>query len=259
LIVAGELPRVVDEAESALLGSGHELYQRGGLVVRPVLSTLKAAHNRDTLGWRLVPLSTHHLIELMMRAARFLRWNERKGEFKAADATQKIAETYLAREGTWKLPILTGIVNAPFLRVDGSLCDQPGYDPHSGLLFKSNGVSFPPIPLKPTRDDALKALAKLIKLIETFPFVTNADRSVMLSAFLTALDRRAMATAPLHGISSPVGGTGKSLLADLVSMLAVGRTMPVTAQGKNDEELNKQLDALLIGGDPLISFDNCER
>src|SRR5262245_43323590 len=126
----------------------------------------------------------------------------------------------------WRLPILTGIVNAPFLRVDGSLCDQPGYDPHSGLLFKSDGASFPPIPPAPTRDDALKALAKLNKLIETFPFVTNADRSVMLSAFLTALDRRAMAAAPLHGISSPVGGTGKSLLVDLVSMLAVGRTMP---------------------------------
>jgi hypothetical protein len=42
-------------------------------------------------------------------------------------------------------------------------------------------------------------------------------------------------------------------------MLAVGRTMPVTAQGKNDEELNKQLDALLVGGDALISLDNCER
>src|SRR5262249_18061381 len=34
-IIAGELPRVVDEAERALLASGYELYQRGGLVVRP--------------------------------------------------------------------------------------------------------------------------------------------------------------------------------------------------------------------------------
>ena len=258
-IIAGELPRIVNEAESALLSSGHELYQRGGLVVRPVLSTLKAAHNRDTLGWRLVPLTGQHLIELMMRSARFLKWNERKKMFMPVDATPKIAETYLAREGMWGLPILTGVVNAPFLRIDGSLCNQPGYDPHTGLLFKSNGVSFPPIPSAPTRDDALAALAELIKLIRTFPFGTNADRSVMLSAFLTSLDRRAMATVPLHAFSSPVGGTGKSLLVDLISMLATGRTMPVTAQGKNDEELNKQLDALLIGGDALISLDNCER
>src|SRR5262249_44281067 len=162
-IIAGELPRVVDEAERALLGAGHELYQRGGLVVRPVLSTLKTAHNRDTLAWRLVPLNSQHMIELMTRAARFLKWNERKKMFMPVDATPKIAETYLAREGMWRLPILTGVVNAPFLRVDGSLCDQPGYDLASGLLFKSNGVRFPPIPLAPTRDDALKALARLIK------------------------------------------------------------------------------------------------
>jgi len=120
-------------------------------------------------------------------------------------------------------------------------------------------VSFPPIPSAPTRDDALEALAQLKKLIETFPFVSNADRSAMLSAILTSLDRRAMPAAPLHGFSSPVGGTGKSLLVDIISMLTVGRAMPVTAQGSNDEELRKQLDSLLIGGAAMISLDNCER
>src|SRR5262245_16561713 len=39
----GELPRVVNEAEDALLLLGREIYQRGGLIVRPVLSKLKAA------------------------------------------------------------------------------------------------------------------------------------------------------------------------------------------------------------------------
>src|SRR5262249_11370446 len=53
-VVAGELPRVVNEAEDALLGLGRELYQRGGMVVRPILSKLKASENRDTWAWRLV-------------------------------------------------------------------------------------------------------------------------------------------------------------------------------------------------------------
>ena len=44
----GELPRVVNEAEDALLLLGREIYQRGGLVVRPVLTKLKAADDRDT-------------------------------------------------------------------------------------------------------------------------------------------------------------------------------------------------------------------
>src|SRR5262249_32496201 len=196
-IVAGELPRVVDEAESALIASGHELYQRAGLIVRPVLSALKAAHDRDTLGWRLVPLNAQHTIELMTRSARFYKWERKgKGKFVVTDAPLKIAETYLAREGIWKLPILTGIVNAPFLRADGSLCDRPGYDAVTGLVFKPNGVSFPRIPPNPNRGDALAAFAVLSKPIETFPFVTNADRSVALSGILTPLDRHALATAP---------------------------------------------------------------
>jgi len=258
-IIAGELPRVVDEAERALIGSGYELFQRGGMVMRPVLSTLKAAHNCNTLAWRLIPLTAQHLIEAMTRSARFLRRNERKKKWAVVDAPLKVAETYLAREGQWRLPVLTGVVTAPFLRPDGSLCERPGYDAATGLIFKSNGVIFPPIPLKPNRDDALEALAKLNKLIETFPFVNDPSRSVALSAILTALDRRAMATAPLHGFSSPVAGTGKSLLVDIIAVLTTGRLMPVTEYGKDDEEFRKQLDALLIAGDALISFDNCDR
>jgi hypothetical protein len=245
-IVAGELPRVVDEAETALLASGYELYQRGGLVVRPVLSTLKAAHNRDVLGWRLVQLDGHHMIELMTRTARFWKYNERKKAFVVTDAPVKIAETYLAREGYWRLPILTGIVNVPFLRPDGSLCEQPGYDAASGLVFKPTGTRFPSIPLTPSRDDAVEALAQINELIDTFPFVTKADRAVALSAILTPLDRHALSAAPLHAFTSPVAGTGKSLLVDLIAVLATGRLMPVVAQGANDEELEKRLNAALL-------------
>ena len=42
-IVPGELPRVVNEAEDALLLLGREIYQRGGLLVRPVLTKFKAS------------------------------------------------------------------------------------------------------------------------------------------------------------------------------------------------------------------------
>ena len=258
-IVAGELPRVVDEAESALLASGHELYQRGGLIVRPVPSTLKAANNRETLGWRLVQLDGRHTIELMSRAARFWKYNERKKGFVVTDAPVKIAETYLAREGYWRLPILTGIVNVPFLRSDGSLCEQPGYDPASGLVFKPTGTRFPAIPSAPTRDDAVEALAQLNELIDTFPFVTAADRAVAFSAILTPVDRHALSTAPLHAFSSPVAGTGKSLLVDVVAILTTGRLMPVISQGENEEELEKRLSAALLAGDVVVSLDNCDR
>jgi hypothetical protein len=257
-VAPGELPRVVDEAESALLTLGQEIYQRGGLIVRPVLSKLKASDDRDTTGWRLVAVTRPYLIEALTCAARFLKFDARSKSWVATDAPDRVAEAYLARQGAWKLPVLRGIVNAPFLRADGSICETPGYDPVSGLLYKPEGRHFPPIPREPTWDDASKALASIDELIAGFPFVTPADRSVALSGILTLLDRRSMATAPLHAFTAPSAGTGKSLLVDIAAMLATGQPMPVIAQGRSEEELDKRLGASLLAGDLGISLDNCD-
>jgi hypothetical protein len=257
-VISGELPRVVNEAEEALLTCGREIYQRGGMLVRPVLSKLKASEDRETWSWRLIPVSQPHLVETLTCAAQFLKWDARSKGFVPTDAPEKVAQTLLAREGRWKLPILSGVVNTPFIREDGSVCEQPGYDTASGLLLKSDGENFPPIPQYPTRADALEALEFLEKLIATFPFVAEADRSVALSAILTALDRRSIATAPLHAFTAPLAGTGKSLLVDVIAMIATGRLMPVIAQGRTGEELEKRLGAALLAGDAVISIDNCD-
>jgi hypothetical protein len=258
-IRAGELPRVVNEAETALIALGREIYQRGGLIVRPVqLQKIKAADDRDIQGWQLIPVTRPDLVETLTCAARFLKYDGRVKAFVPTDAPDKVADAYLMRHGKWKLPTLAGIVNIPFIRSDGSICEQPGYDPASALLFKPEGQSFPPVPLTPTKADALEALTKLEHLIETFPFVTPADRSVALSAILTALDRHAMPTAPLHAFTSPAAGTGKSLLVDMVAIIATGQLMPVIAQGRTEEELEKRLGAALLAGDAAISLDNCE-
>ncbi len=118
--------------------------------------------------------------------------------------------------------------------------------------------NFPPIPPSPTRAEAADALGLVDSIIATFPFVTPADRSVALAAILTALDRRAMDTAPLMAFTAPTAGTGKSLLVDIVAMLAIGRLMPVISQGRTEEELEKRLGAALLAGDAMISIDNCD-
>jgi hypothetical protein len=253
---AGELPRVVDEAERALLASGCEIYQRG-LLVRPAIVPLKASDNRDTQGWRLIQVVQAYLVDIMTRSASFVRWDARRGKLVPTDAPTKVAATYLARAGEWKVPVLSGIVNTPFLRTDGSICQDPGYDVRSGLLFKPCGQTFPPIPQSPSKDDAVNALARLRAPLQRFPFNTDADEAVALSGILTAIDRRALPTAPLHGFDAPVAGTGKSKLVDIVSTVATGYDAPVIAQGRTEEELEKRLNAALLAGDAIISIDNC--
>ncbi|MGA8694033.1 MAG: hypothetical protein WB689_09320, partial [Xanthobacteraceae bacterium] len=255
-IKAGELPRVINEAEDALLLLGRGIFQRGGLVVRPVQNP---SINAETEAWQLIPVTRPYLVETLCCAGQFSRFDRRAKKWTTVDAPDKVADAYLNRRGRWKLPPLAGIVNAPFLRRDGSICETPGYDPASELLFKPGRQSFTSIPPSPSKTDAIAALKALELLIGSFPFVTAADRSVALSALLTILDRRCMATAPLHAFTSPTAGTGKSLLVDVAAILATGRLMPVIAQGHSEEELEKRLGAALLAGDTAISIDNCDR
>ena len=246
-IVKGELPRVVDEAEEALLGSGCEVYQRGGQLVRPLLLPTIPAND----DWKFTPLTRPWLVEALTRAARFLKYDARGKGWVPADAPDEVADALLSRGGKWNMPVLAGISRTPFLRRDGSLCDTPGYDPSSGVLFKPGSDGFPPIPRKPAKTDALEALALLERLLHGFPFVSRAGHAVALSAILTMLDRRSMTAAPLHAFTSPAAGTGKSLLVDAVALLATRRPMPVISQGGrgSEEELEKRLGAALLAGD----------
>jgi hypothetical protein len=83
---------VVKEAEDALLLLGREIYQRAGLVMRPVLSDLKAADDRDTRAWRLVRVTRPYLVNELTCAARFLKYDKRSKKLVPTDAPDKVAD-----------------------------------------------------------------------------------------------------------------------------------------------------------------------
>lgn len=258
-VVGGNLPSTVTAAERALIAANMGLYQRGSLIVRPAVSRVAIADGRKTMAVRLVPVRSHHIAELMTRAADWERFDMRSEEWVPIDCPQRVADTYLAREGQWHVPVLSGIVNCPVLRPDGSVLDTPGYDDATGLLFDAQDVKFDPIPDQPSKGDAGLALDALRDLVATFPFVTPADRAVALSAILTAVHRRSLPTAPLHAFSAPVAGSGKSMLVDIASEITDGRSAAVMSLGRTEDEAEKRLGAALIAGDAIVSIDNVER
>jgi putative DNA primase/helicase len=100
--------------------------------------------------------------------------------------------------GDWKFPTASGIVTTPTLRPDHSILCAPGYDPTTRLyLVADPTLILPAIPAFPTREQAGTALELLDALLNGFPFVTEIDRSVALSALLTTVCRGAMSVAPL--------------------------------------------------------------
>jgi putative DNA primase/helicase len=256
-IAAGEVAFVADQAERALTAAGLPIFTRGGHLVSPVVETAKAAQNRKTTIVRLKRLAPERIIDLLSRHADFEKFDKRSNKWIAADPPEMVARIILARDSGGKFPAVTGAITTPTLRHDGSILDTPGYDAETGLYLELDpGVKMPPMPAAPTRADALRALAILKDLISGFPFVTEVDRAVALSGFMMAVLRGAMLTAPLHVFRAHTAGTGKSLLVDTAAAIATGRWCPVIGAGKTEEEREKRLGALLLGGVAIVSIDN---
>lgn len=259
------LPDILDAAESALLASGIPIYQMAGRLVHSI--RLDASEDDDGVQRRARALlvrdvNAHRIREYMTGAANFVKQKvSPKGvEYLLGIAPPlSFAHTYIARECAWRLPVLRDVTETPTLRPDGTVLAVDGYDAGSRLILDTRGVVFPAVPDRPSRDDALAAMATLKTVIGGFPFVDDAARSVALSAILTAVSRRAVRTAPLHGFSALTMGSGKSLLADVVSMVATGRDAVVMSQGASEEEDEKRLLSVLMQCDPVLVIDNIKR
>jgi hypothetical protein len=198
------------------------------------------------------------LLEDIDAVADFCKFDARSKKLKPAAPQLALALTLKQRRHRLQLPNLVGLVNCPTIKANGDLMTEPGFDHATGILFDPCGVTFPPVPDKPTKAMAEAALQRLFRLIETFDFVSADDQAVALSLILTAIARPGMPFAPLHGFDAPVAGAGKSKLVDIASILATGHEAGVTAQGEDREEAEKRLSTLLMRGDPLIAIDNCE-
>lgn len=257
----GLLPEHVDQAEQALLAAPHEtIYQQGTQLVRPVRvqpSTMREVHQGAEGTLILCEVDPVYLVEVLTRSARW--FSESKTGLTPIDCPPKVANTYLARKGSWKLPRLLGVIEAPTIRPDGSILQTPGYDPDSCLYFDPGATEFPAIPEQPTREGALAALGEIKFILKDFPWLEPSDQSAALAAILTSLVRQSIRTAPLFAFRAPKMASGKSLLADVVSLFCTGRTCPVMSQGKDEVEDQKRLLAILMEGTPVSCIDNIER
>lgn len=254
----GELARIVIETVQAVQEAVRErkleLYQRGTQLVYPA--------NAGTLGHGVV-LVEPNAAWIRTMLARHLVWRRFDGRSESWRTTNPplyVAQAYAAEVGRWGLPELLGFVEAPTLRPDGTLLHQRGYDPETRLLAVwPEDMTWPDLPEQPTLRDAIAAWKRLSTFFSTFPFQDHVDLAAALTALLTALLRRVLPTAPLFAVSAPVAGTGKSLLIDVIALIATGHPALVMTLASSPEEAEKRLATALMGGHPVINLDNLER
>lgn len=263
-IEPSKLPETLNTVEKLLLKeSPNHIYQRSGKLVRVTKicnspSSKKSPIKRSPDTEIIKEIDPAFLTIHLTKIGKFVQFDGRSGKIRDIDCPERIARFFLAK-ATWETPVLTGIINAPTLRTDGSILDQPGYDSDSGLLFLSGDCIFEKIPDQATKDDALKARDRLLDLLKDFSFEDDVGVSVALAALLTALIRKSIATAPLFGFTAPKMSSGKSLLTNVIALIATGKNNKPISQAENDTEEKKRILAILLEGDPIICYDNIEK
>ena len=146
------------------------------------------------------------------------------------------------------------MVRTPVLRANGDIVLRPrGYDQESKVYTATDAIDF---------DEGMafpRAKAVLDDLLKEFPFAEDGGRSraVAISAMLAVYGNGlipAGATRPCFIYLGNMEGSGKTLLARIAA-LPYGM-VPVTGGPSKDEEWDKLLLSIVIGGKRIVIFDN---
>lgn len=259
-VTTSNLDEAWRQTERALIAANCPVYVRGGSLVQPLWRFENSAdRNRSTLVASFTKFNVARMRDVVgHHAAAFERFDQRSKRWKAVDPPRDVIEALL-EAGHWGFPSVAGIVNSPTMRPDGSLLTEPGYDPVTSLWYKSAGdIELPPIPERPTKDDAERALKMIEELLAGFPFAEKVDKSVALAAILTTVLRGAFDIAPLFFISAPEAGTGKTYMVKVISTIATGRGAVPLAGTSNSEEMEKRLSAAAFEAAPILSLNNLD-
>lgn len=254
-IKVGQIAAVADAAEKLLVDAAAPFYSRTSSIVRPVIEEDWAADGIKTKVARLVPITEAGLIDYLSRLGSWVSYSKTAKEWVPADPPKSVAQIVLSREGEWLVPPVAGVITTPTMRPDGSILREEGYDAATRLVLLQP-PPMPIIPPQPSKDDAAAALALLSGLLTEFCFTDEPSRSVAMSALMTPVVRGALPVAPAHVARAPVAGSGKSYLVDIAAVIATGQRCPVITAGKSEEEAEKRIGAVLLGGQSIVSIDN---
>jgi hypothetical protein len=160
---------------------------------------------------------------------------------------------------------LVGVATAPILRADGSLCQDIGYDPASGLYYEPT-ADYAPIPENPTLEDAKAAVALLLSGVAQFPFIDAIDRAAWLAYVLTLAGRPAIPGAcPFFFATANSPGSGKTALMNAAVTIVTGEPADTASYPnagsdrtpvEDEAEIRKLGRACALAGRPAFILDN---
>ena len=258
-IEGGKLHELWRAVQRELISRGCPVYVRGNRLVQPLWRWEKTPDGREFLAAQFERYNAPRLADMVAHyAVQFQKFDGRKRAYKNIDPPEDTLIKHILEAKQWNFPTVVGIINTLTMRADGSLLTTEGYDPATQLWFKSSGdVTLPPIPDKPSKEEARRALVLLKELLEEFPFDNEIARAAALAGVMTPVLRGALAGAvPLFAVIATEPRSGKTYLVHLIAVIATGHIPVPTAGAEKSEEMEKRIETAGLSGRPIIHLNN---
>jgi hypothetical protein len=232
-----------------------DVYTQGDHLVRPNQSVSEGEIKRSADQLSLIPVTQGWAKKRFSEICTFERWAPvKQTNYPVGPSGEHINS--LLDLGSWdQLNAIEAISRAPYMRTTGEICDQPGYNGISRVLYVPS-AEFPRIPSSPTRDDAGRALNRIRDVFDQFPWKEQAFEAAFLAHVLSEVGRLAVDKCPMFFYSAPDAATGKTLLQQMAARIAHGNSPSLRPWVTNPEEIRKTIYSSLLAGDRSLQFDN---
>jgi hypothetical protein len=180
----------------------------------------------------------------------------RDGQWVRCDPPPGVVQALLFGQDRQHLKELNGLARQPYFGANGELIIETGYDPGAGIY-----ASFDPAAYRltdPTREHAQACLDYLNALIEEFEFESDVDRSAALCALFTAVTRASLSVAPAFNVTATNPGSGKSYLAEVISLFAGPDDPYRVSYPSGADEAGKLIVTVLMEKPAVVLFDDMQ-
>lgn len=152
---------------------------------------------------------------------------------------------------------LDRIAHAPFVREDGSVVTEPGYDEATRTMLIPDPVfEGLKVPEDPSPEEVTAARELILEdWLGDFPFDSETDRANVLALIVTPAIRGMVPKVPLAVVDGLQMGVGKNLLADSILTVYTGAAAEPMNWVPEADELRKQITAAFRTGAEFFVFD----
>ena len=251
VVVNADQFEVINDISAAMTArfSGERLFCHGG-----VLSELIS---REGHASRLEPVDKDRFGDVLQQAVQTVREvSGRDGSTSYVNAWPERPVMGAVLRRAENFAPLSRLATAPFVRENGSVVSQPGYDLESHTLLVPDtelaGVEVPEDPT-PEQIEAARDLI-LVDWLGDFPFESRADRANALALILTPAIRGLVKVVPLAVVDGSRMGVGKGKIAETLLTVYTGGSVRLMNMPENDE-LRKQITSAFRAGTEFFAFD----